>query len=158
MQHQVNEIIDIALRLEENGHQFHIRCAKKISNHEIKKVFLFLAAQELKHKKIFESMKTDSNKSSNVYSDKSAECIETNFRKRIFEKYRKIDDQLDQIATPVAAIVRALSVGKDIVLYFDDLKSTYSDDKNISRMFDVILDEERRFVQTLISLMKQYKK
>lgn len=52
-----DEIMDYAIKTEENAHRFYLDWANKMDNKALKKVFLELAAEESKHKVYFMELK-----------------------------------------------------------------------------------------------------
>jgi rubrerythrin len=52
-----DEIMDFAIKSEENAHRFYLDWANKIEDKALKKVFLELAGEEAKHKAYFQDLK-----------------------------------------------------------------------------------------------------
>ena len=51
-----SEVLQFAIKIEENGEAFYLRMAKKVGDEGIKNTFNTLAEEEIKHRKIFEGM------------------------------------------------------------------------------------------------------
>jgi rubrerythrin len=51
-----SEILQFAIKIEENGEEFYRLMAEKLKKKELKDVFNYLADEEVKHRKIFETM------------------------------------------------------------------------------------------------------
>ncbi|MDD3725656.1 MAG: ferritin family protein [Candidatus Ratteibacteria bacterium] len=52
----VSEVLQFAIRIEENGEKLYRKVAEKISDSELKKIFIFLADEEVRHRKTFSEM------------------------------------------------------------------------------------------------------
>jgi rubrerythrin len=53
---EASDIVEIAIRIEENGANFYKFAEQLAKQEEAKKLFAQLAVEEVKHKKIFESI------------------------------------------------------------------------------------------------------
>ncbi len=54
--YDISEIINFAIRIEENGEQFYRIVAESTDNEELKDLFNYLADEEVNHKKVFSSL------------------------------------------------------------------------------------------------------
>lgn len=52
----VSEIYQFAITIEENGEKFYRKVSEKFEDEELKRIFNFLADEEIKHKKVFEGL------------------------------------------------------------------------------------------------------
>ena len=52
----VSEILQFAIKIEENGEEFYRKIADETQNEKINKLFILLEDDEVKHKEIFERM------------------------------------------------------------------------------------------------------
>ena len=154
MTYSIKEIIDIALGLEEAGYEFYTQCGLKFKEAHIQEVFLFLAREELEHKKTFESIKTGEEPPQGIFTEEYYLYLKSIGGGRVFEfKNRNIDQIMDTINTPEDAVTKAFMDEKESILFYSEIKTLYRDDRKTLEILDKIIEEERKHVLTLADLL-----
>lgn len=142
MYYSGKEIVEIAVRIEENGYAFYIAAAEKIrETNDVKKLFLDLAEQETTHtatfQKIFEKFEPEEFEQSE--EDYSA-YIQNLADKHIFGKPEAGVELANTLKTPKEALEAAFKFENDSVAFYKELYSKVkSDSKPIIKQ---ILAEE----------------
>jgi rubrerythrin len=142
MYYSGQEIIDIAIRIEENGHDFYTQAAEMITeNNDRKSLFLDLAEKEVMHIAIFQKMadKFDS-ESFDFQAADSSDYVNHLADTHIFGK----PDSGKKLATTVKSSKEALEIAfkfeNDSVAFYTELaKFARSDSK---RLVQQIIEEE----------------
>jgi rubrerythrin len=137
------EIIEIAIRIEENGREFYTAAAEMIpENNDVKGLFYDLAEKELTHIAIFQKLaekfeaeKFEFNKEE--ASDYIGHLAETH----IFGKKDAGAELAKTISTPKQALGIAYKFENDSVLFYEELlKRTETDAKKV--ILQIIAEEK----------------
>ena len=143
MYYSGQEIVDIAVRIEENGNAFYIAAANLIvSTNDIKGLFLDLAEKEILHISIFQKLaeKFDAESFDFQVEDASA-YINHLAESHIFGKPDAGKNLAKTIKTPKEGLEIAFKFENDSVAFYTELlKYTRSDSK---RLVQQIIDEEK---------------
>ncbi|MDD5688365.1 MAG: ferritin family protein [Elusimicrobia bacterium] len=143
---KVSEIVEFAIQIEKNGEQFYRESVKKISDEKIKSLFLTLADEEVKHKKIFEELlkKVEDYKPVEAYNDEYFAYLRAYAGDKVFNKKSVETKKITEV------IQFALNIERDSILYYLEAKNyVQDDDKNI---LDKIIEEERKHFVRLSQL------
>lgn len=151
----VSEVLQFAIRIEENGEKFYRKVAEKVSDTEIKKIFEFLADEEVNHKKIFSEM---------VKGVKNYEPPET-YPGEYFQYLRAYADSI--IFPPeiereldLSGIIKAIDFGirreLDSIMYYLETKTVVPETQH--SVMDRIIEEERSHFVRLSTLKGQIQK
>ena len=142
MYYSGKEIVEIAVRIEENGYAFYIAAAEKIrETTDVKKLFLDLAEQETMHtatfQKIFENFQPEEYETS---EENFSDYINNLADKHIFGKPDAGAELAKTLKTPREALEAAFKFENDSVAFYKELYSKVkSDSKPIIKQ---ILAEE----------------
>jgi len=153
--YSINEILDIAVELEEAGYEFYAKCIDKFDDRVIKDLFTFLADEELVHKKLFLSMKSENESGSGVFTEEYFLYMKSIGGGKIFSDEN--DRNFLQIETVEDALKKAFHDEKESILLYSELKSNYSGDFEALALLDRIIAEERNHVMKLYDTMKYIK-
>ena len=142
MYYSGQEIIDIAVRIEENGHEFYTKAAEMITeNNDKKSLFLDLAEKEVMHIAIFQKLadKFDS-ESFDFQADDASDYVNHLANTHIFGKPDSGKELAQKIQTPKEALEIAFKFENDSVeFYMELLKFARSDSKKLVQQ---IIEEE----------------
>ena len=153
MYYSGQEIIDIAVRIEENGYEFYTNAANMIAESNDKKaLFLDLAEKEVMHISIFQKLaeKFDSD-SFDFQSDDASDYINHLAGTHIFGKPDSGKDLAKTIKTPREALEIAYKFENDSVAFYSELsKFARSDSKKLVQQ---IIEEEMDHAAEIKSFM-----
>ncbi len=147
----ISEVFEFAIQIEETGENFYRKVANQTTDDNVKKVFTFLADQEINHKKIFQEMsaKYDKYEPPESYSGEYFAYLKSYVENLIFNK-NKEKEILD--AKDVSSVIDfATRIELDSILYYQDVKEflSQSQTKDIEK---IIEEEKKHFI--MLSNMK----
>ncbi|MBN2160093.1 MAG: ferritin family protein [Spirochaetes bacterium] len=155
MEYTIKEIIDIAVGIEETGHDLYSAAAKKFKDHGISDVFDFLAGEELAHKKLFQTF-MDRDDEKGAFTEEYFAYLKAIGAPRVFEGSRKDTDALLRgMATPMEVIQFAFSAEKESILLYTEMKELYREGGDTRSLLDKIISEEKKHVLTLLDLAEK---
>ena len=151
-----SDIVEVAIRIEENGINFY-KFAEQIARQEdAKKLFSQLAQAEAAHKRTFEKFFADMEKYNppeqyaGEYSAYLRNYVDNNL---IFTK-EIMDRQLAKVTDTVGAFEFAMQRELDSVLYYHEIKNMVPAAQH--EAIDKIIEEERRHYTMLCDMKKRY--
>jgi len=149
----ISEIYQFAIRLEENGEKFYRQMAQKFENAKLKDLFIYLADQEVKHKKLFELMvsKIEKYAPPEIYPEEYFNYIRALADDIIFNE-KKLAEEMSKIKDIIGAIDYAKENESASILYYQGIKNLISDSQHAS--IDKIIEEERNHFVELSQLKK----
>ena len=137
------EIIEIAIRIEENGQEFYTAAAKMIKEStDVKGLFYDLAEKELTHIAIFQKLADKFEPESFEFSkDEASDYIGHLADTHIFGRKDSGTELAKTISTPQQALEIAYKFENDSVVFYEELlKRTSSDAKKL--IFRIIEEEK----------------
>lgn len=143
MYYSGQEIVEIALRIEENGNEFYSAAAERTpANNDIKSLFLDLAEKEILHIAIFQKLSEKFDAESFDFSQEDASgYINHLAESHIFGKPDSGKDLAKTIKTPKEGLQIAYKFENDSVSFYTELlKYTRSDSR---RLVQQIISEEK---------------
>lgn len=153
---EASDIVEIAIRIEENGVNFY-RFAEQIAKQEeAKKLFAYLAQAEVAHKKIFEGIFARMEKLpppesyQGEYRDYLNAYVDNNI---IFTK-EVMDKELAKIKDTIAAFDFAIERELDSILYYHEIKKLVPAGQY--ETLEQIIEEERKHFSTLTEMKKRF--
>lgn len=148
------QLVQNAVRLEENGEGFYRRWAEKTQDPASKKFLFHLADEEVKHRELFQSMAdlvTDLPMDADVYGEYMAYMQgfvdETLFNEKVYAA------EMAEINTLAEAVEFAMRQELDSVLFYLELKTFVPADQE--GMIEAIVKEERRHYADLLRFKKE---
>ena len=146
-----SDVLQFAVRMEENGGLFYRKAAELSENAEVKKLFEFLAAEEAVHLKTFESFlsKVTVNPPAEEYPGQYLAYLHNYIDGKIFFTS---DDSKPVCFDMACAVDFAIQREMDAILYYTELKAFVS--KMDHKIIDKIIDEERRHFAQLSEIKK----
>ncbi|OHD19883.1 MAG: hypothetical protein A2086_02675 [Spirochaetes bacterium GWD1_27_9] len=149
-----SEIYQFAVKIEENGKIAYEYFEKKFSDPKLKKIFNFLASEEVKHKETFEKILTKiEDYSSGYYDDQYFLYIRAFADNVIFTK-EKFEKEIDKITDALSALDFAMKKELDTINYYYALKAFVKEDKQ--NLIDDIIKQERNHFLTLSKIKENY--
>ena len=153
MYYSGQEIIDIAVRIEENGNEFYTNAAEMIrESTDTKSLFLDLAEKEVMHIAIFQKLADKFDADSFDFQEGDAsDYINHLAESHIFGKSDAGKTLAQTVKTPKEALEIALKFENDSVAFYTELlKYARSDSK---RLVQQIIDEEKEHAAEIRQFM-----
>ena len=141
------DILNIAVRIEENGERFYREAAEKAASYELKELLNVLARDEVRHKETFTKMLENLHPSGEPLSDEYQNYLKAYTERLIFsvdsKDFIEKMKNFDQLWAFDFAIQREL----DSILYYYELKNIVA--RNDHQIIDKIISEERSHFEKL---------
>lgn len=136
------EIVELAIKIEENGKNFYSRMGEKVDNDEVKKLLLFLAEEEERHRAFFSTLLDEvsvpivesySGEFQAYMNALAKECV---FTQELVEEYlnKEFKGVYDLLSF-------ALKIEKDSIILYQEMEQYLLKDKDKVKK---IIDEERK--------------
>jgi len=150
-----DEIVEFAIKIEENGEAAYRKFAEKFKDKEDYKLYNFfsgLADQEIEHKNIFRKMLT--NEEGLNLENSNAEYYDY-FRSYVYDivfPNDKLNSIVDSITDLNKAVGFAIKMELDSIMFYMDVKNLFGEE--IGEEIDRIITEERRHYLSLKKIKK----
>ncbi len=155
MVQSLDEIIEIAIAIEETGYEFYNESRKKVANQTTADIFEFLAGEELEHKKKFLLLKDSFGAPDRPPEEERFRYLKI-MGEEIFNTHKDdIDMVLKEIDTPLAVIKRAFLLEKESILFYSEMKPLYGSEQKTIELIEKIIAEERKHVTVLYDLTQK---
>jgi rubrerythrin len=153
---EAKEIFKFAIRIEENGEKFYRFASKLVEDNETKKIFDFLADEEVKHKKIFTGLLSKITKDVDFenYPDEYFEYLRYYIDNVIFTE-EQLEKQQKEVKDVLSAIKFAMQQELDSVLYYHEVEKFVSSKQK--DLIESIIAEERKHYAKLAEMKKNLK-
>ncbi len=157
-----NEIIDMAISIEENGEFFYREVAKSMVGGPVKSLFLYLADEDARHRDIFNGL-TSSVKTMELtfdvtheeYPGEYLEYLKAFTDNQVFTKSGAGIKAARRMSTQVEVLDFAAQIELDSVLFYTELKEILH--KSQWPIIDKIIREERGHYVKLSELKESVK-
>ena len=153
MYYSGQEIIEIAVRIEENGNEFYNNAAEMVTGtNDTRSLFLDLAEKELMHIAIFQKLadKFDT-ESFDFQGGDSSDYVNNLAETHIFGKPDSGKNLAKTVKTPKEALEIAYKFENDSVTFYTELvKYARSDSK---RLVQQIIEEEKEHAAEILQFM-----
>jgi rubrerythrin len=148
-----DEIIEIAMRLEERGEAFYTTAAEKAFSADVKALFEDLAVQEQYHRRAFQQMGRGVVELalSPEQWDQFQAYTGALLRQSFFEKAGGALSQSVEAMDEQDALQAALGFEKETLLFFHELRGVVKGPSQ--QTVDHIVEEERRHIQRLVGML-----
>jgi rubrerythrin len=152
----IHDVVNFAVRIEENGEQFYREAAGIVTNRPVKELFDRLAKEEMGHKKTFEKVL------SRLSSYQQPETYEGEYfayltafidGKVVFKDHPKIPE-LAKASTVIGALDFAIQRELDSILFYQEMKGFVAGAGHTSTV-DLIIDEEKTHFAILSKLRRE---
>jgi len=142
-----SEIIQFAVRIEENGYNFYQRFADTLKSAGEKEIFGYLADEEAKHIKTFENMLKSADKFEppTSYPDEYFAYLQAYADNLIFTKDR-MEKEVAKITNSKEACEFGIRRELDSILYYQEIKPFVPENER-NRIDDIITEERKHFLK-----------
>ncbi len=150
-----SEIAEMAVQIEKNGRDFYNAIAEFSKAKNTKKIFKYLAGQEEKHIKVFESMLSAVKKYEPVeaYTDEYFGYIKALSEELVFTKKKKGIEIAKTIKDERRAVELGLSFERDSILFYYEMKNFVP--KAERGIIDGLIKQEQIHVKKLSLLRRR---
>ena len=146
-----HEILDLAIRLEENGEAVYREAADKASNSDIRELLLWMAEEEVKHTRWFTELKQEiESRSINPFMEEMSRKVFGGLLGDKSFSHREVNfSQIDRIEDLIRIFIE---FEKDTVLFYETL-IPFIEDNNTLHYVTKIIAEENNHIQKLHELL-----
>jgi rubrerythrin len=143
----IKEILELGLKLEQNGEMFYREALKKFSNPSLRVLLEWLAREEVKHGEWFiEKLKRENQQGVDAALDEIASRIlkeilgdqSFSLKEADFSKIERVEDLIEI----------AVEFEKDTILFFEMIQSMIEDEQTLMELHE-ITEEERHHIELL---------
>jgi rubrerythrin len=153
-----SDIVEIAVRIEENGEHFYRYAMQLAKDEDAKKIFSNLADAELQHQKTFSRIfaAMDKDNPPETYDGEYAAYLHDYVDNKIIFKKGMLETELAKVKDTLAAIDFAMQRELDSILYYHEIKRFVS--ANEHAVIDDVIEEERKHFKGLSNLRTRFAK
>lgn len=151
-----NDIVEVAVRIEENGITFYNFAEKMAQASDVKKLFADLASAEAEHKRIFEKLlsQIETYTPPERYAGEYAEYLRNYVDNNIIFTKEVMDKQLSAVTDTPSALDFAMQRELDSILYYHEIKNLVPQAQH--ETIEKIIEEERKHYAMLLDAKKKY--
>lgn len=155
---EASDILEIAIRIEENGSGFYRYAVQMTKDEEIRRIFTYLADDEERHKILFKEMlsKVEKYKMPESYPGEYGAYLRDYVDSNIVFTEKATDSELPDVKDTLSAINFAIRRELDSILYYQEIKRFLP--KGQHDIIYRIIDEERGHFERLSEIKKRYKR
>ena len=160
MAYSIKEIIDIAVKLEDAGHEFYEDCGRHFKDAGIMDTFSFLAREELVHRDLFLSFQWHPDAiDEGIFNEEYYAYLRAIGGGFVFDRNAAdMREFVRKIGSPLDAIKYAFIAEKESILLYTEMKRLYPANHAATDMLERVIVEERKHVLTLYDLVDKLKK
>ncbi len=153
-----SDIVQVAIRIEENGIIFYKFAEQLAKQEESKKLFAFLADAEAGHKRTFEKFFAAVDKfiPAEQYAGEYSAYLRNYVDNNIIFTKEVMDKQLAGVKDTVAAFDFAMQRELDSILYYHEIKNLVPATQHDA--IEKIIEEERKHYALLCDMKKRFTK
>lgn len=153
---EASDIVEIAVRIEENGNNFYKFAEQIAKQQEVKELFSRLAQEELSHKKIFEGIfaKMEKYDPPESYQGEYGAYLRDYVDNNIIFTKEAMDKELAGVKDTLSALDFAIKRELDSILYYHEIKNIVPAGQHGT--LDQVIDEERKHFSKLSEVKKHY--
>lgn len=157
-QFEAGDILQIAMRIEENGGNFYRYAVQIAKDEKAKNIFAKLAEEEDKHRVLFGKMLSGiaSVSPPEYYPGEYAAYLHDYADNNLIFKKEVMDKELAGIKDTLSAIDFAIRRELDSILYYHEIKGFIAPAEH--KVIDDVICEERRHFNLLSEIRKKYVK
>jgi rubrerythrin len=148
----VDEVLELAIRLENNGESYYRHFRNSTGDPEIKRTLAWLADQELQHAEFFSRLKQrDLEHRDDYHETPEGELLQDYLGKHALS----LDDVDQSQLTDTQQVLRvALEFEQDTILFYDMIRGFVTDQRALAQL-EAIIQEEQRHIEILQTLITQ---
>lgn len=150
-----NDIVEVAVRIEENGANFYRYAVQLAATEEVKALFLLLADQEVKHQQTFAKILAgmDRNAPPEGYDGEYAAYLHGYVDNRLVFTAEAFAAELAKLRNEVSALDFAIQRELDSIHYYREMRELLPTDRR--EAIDRIIGEEKEHFLKLSNLKKR---
>ncbi|MDH4227350.1 MAG: ferritin family protein [Deltaproteobacteria bacterium] len=153
------EILDMAIRIEENGEKFYAAAAKSAKNPKLKELFEFLVKEELKHAAYFGKLKKlvaeyTPHGAADPYLDEASMYIKALSDAKVFHRETDPKELARKTENEEKAIDFAIEAEKESLLFYYEIQKSIRDKDR--KIVDDIIIEEKDHLQRLTAIKHEF--
>lgn len=153
---EASDIVEIAIRIEENGINFYKFAEQIAKQEEAKKLFSHLAVEEMNHKRIFEGIfaKMEKSNPAESYQGEYSAYLRAYVDNNIIFTKEAMDKELSKVTDTIAAFDFAIKRELDSILYYHEIKKLVPATQH--ETLEQIIEEERKHFSILTEMKKRF--
>lgn len=148
-----NEVIEMAIQIEKRGLHFFNAMQESVANNEVKRIFAFLAAEEMEHIATFEGLRSEEDRMQlqGPYNwEEVGQYFGTLMNNMVFPTIKEGSELATEIDDEFVAIHTAISIEKDNILFFREISDLVGqEDKKLLRE---LIEQEKGHIRKLMDL------
>lgn len=150
----IEDIRQIAIQIERNGEKTYRSAALRSPYPEVAKILNWMAEEEHRHGKWFESMPSDAKEVPGQYLE--MEALGRSLLKEMVEgrTFSLDGERLDSAKDVTGVLTQSLDFENDTILFYDMLKAFMEDQDGVAQL-ERIINEERGHVKLLEKLREK---
>jgi rubrerythrin len=150
--YQGSDIIQFAIRMEENGEKFYNYAASIAKDPKVFGIFTKIASEEIKHRKLFADMfsKIDTIMPKESYLGEYMAYLQSSIDGKVFST--TATKEMAEIKDVIAALDFAIGRELDSVLYYSEMKKYVT--ASAQDLLEQVIEEERKHVVILANIKK----
>lgn len=151
---KASEILQFAVRIEENGEKFYRHATGVVEEQEIKDLFQFLADEEVKHKQYFQELlgKLEDYEPPEKYAGEYLSYMSA-YADNIIFPLKNFEEKMKEVTDAESAINFAIRHELDSILYYHEMKQFVPHQRH--DMLETVIQEERIHFLKLMDIKKQ---
>ena len=151
-----NDIVEVAVRIEENGINFYNFAQQIAKTEDAKKLFDQLAHAEAAHKRTFEKLlsQIETYKPAETYTGEYSAYLRNYVDNNLIFTKDVMDKQLSKVTDTLGAVEFALQRELDSILYYHEIKNLVPQSQH--ETIEKIINEERKHYAMLLDMKKRY--
>ena len=153
-----NEIINLAIEIEKNGYMLYKSVAGKAKSVKVRKVFLWLAAEENKHRKLFKAILegTDWHPQPESYTGEYNDYVKAVADGNIFTKGKTVKNIIKQSPSILQALKTAIGFEKASVEFYSRMKKFVPESGQV--IIRSVIEEEKQHIVRILELKNKLNK
>lgn len=156
MSFTASDVLEFAMRIEENGANFYRYAVQITKDEEAKQIFNRLADEELNHQKIFGRIFASMEKTAppESYAGEYSAYLRNYVDNAVIFTKEALDQELAAVKDTLSALDFALRREQDSILYYHEIKQIVPASEHGA--IDQVIAEERRHYSKLSEIKKKY--
>ena len=149
----LNDLFDIAIKMEENGRAVYLNALKQSDNREVQSLVQWMADEESHHKSWLKNQKESLSATTQDLSIMLPGVI----KEMMGENSLSLDDlNLSEISTPVEMLETFIMFENDTILFYEFLEA-FVDSESVKAGLQKIIAEESAHVNKISAMIQSFK-
>ena len=142
----IQEILDLAIRLENNGESVYRHAVEEVSEPELVSLLRWMADEELQHARWFSELKRKfKSHSVELFMAEMSREVFTDFLGEKSFSHQDVDfSKIDRVSDLVAVFIE---FEKDTILFYETLKPFIEDNDTLNNLEKIIAEENKHIAQ-----------